>query len=75
MDFSALAKKRMGELGMRPSELARKTGYSVQYIIDLLAGHRRWNETTISRVSKVLGITVSFHYDNQAVPEKREASA
>jgi len=33
-------------------------GYSPQYITDLLAGHRRWNETTMDKACQVLGIKI-----------------
>ncbi|QGP93431.1 hypothetical protein MGLY_28390 [Neomoorella glycerini] len=56
MNFGALAKERMGERGLRPCDLARLTGYSQQYISDLISGRRRWNETAIKNVYGVLGL-------------------
>ncbi len=60
MDFTRVVNQRIAELAVRPSELARATGYSIQYICDLLAGRRRWNETTINKVSRALNIEISF---------------
>lgn len=57
-DFAGEARRRMAALGIKPVKLAKKTGYSVQYITDLLLGRRRWNETTINRVCLVLGLRV-----------------
>ena len=42
------------------AELARKTGYSAQYISDLILGERRWNEDTINKVCAVLDITIKY---------------
>lgn len=58
MNFTDIAKKSMEAQGIKPSELARKMGYSPQYITDLLAGHRRWNETTMDKACQVLGIKI-----------------
>lgn len=70
MDFTETVKKCMADQKVRPSDLAKATGYSVQYIIDLLAGHRRWNETTMSKVSQVLGIKIRFSTDaHTAAPD------
>jgi len=55
MNFNEIVKKSMADRKIRPSDLARATGYSQQYM-----GHRRWNETTIDKVSQVLGIEVIF---------------
>jgi len=63
MDFSKVVKNQMDEANLKKSELARRTGYSYQYISDLLAGNRRWNETTITKVSEVLGIKIKFVTD------------
>lgn len=60
MEFSRTVRLRMAELRMTGSKLAKKTGYSAKHISDLLAGRRRWNETTIDRVCKILGIRVQF---------------
>ena len=60
MNFSAIAKQKLMEKNMKPSTLARQMNYSPQYVLDLLAGHRRWNETTMSRACEALGIRVIF---------------
>lgn len=60
MNFSAIAKQKLVEKNMKPSSLARQMNYSPQYVLDLLAGHRRWNETTMSRACEALGIRVMF---------------
>lgn len=66
MSFNQIVKQRMEELDIRPSELARKSGYSPQYIGDLLSGDRRWNETTMNKISEVLGIKMEFVIDERA---------
>ena len=65
MDFTKAVKEKMKQNNMNNSDLARETGYSPQYICDLLAGHRRWNETTIDKACKALGITIEFVYDGK----------
>lgn len=58
MGFSEVIKKALETNGITPSELARKTGYSAQYIGDVLKGHRRWNETTLTKACDVLGLEI-----------------
>ena len=60
MDISSEIKHRMQELSISASELARRTHYSPQYIGDLLAGERRWNETTLGKVCEVLGFKLKL---------------
>ncbi len=60
LNFTATVKARMKVLEMKPVELARETGYSAQYISELLSGRKRWNETTINKVCAVLGIKALF---------------
>jgi predicted transcriptional regulator len=60
MNFNDEVKKHMQDKGLKPSDLAKATGYSLQYILDLLKGHRRWNETTINKVCVVLGVKIKF---------------
>ena len=50
LNFTATVKARMKVLEMKPVELARETGYSAQYISELLSGRKRWNETTMNKV-------------------------
>ena len=64
--FADRARRRMDEMGLKSSDVAKVTGYSAQYISDLLLGHRRWNETTINRVCQVLGMRVEFVVAEQA---------
>lgn len=64
MNFSDAVKKSMAAQGIRPNELARKMGYSPQYITDLLAGHRRWNETTMGKACQALGMKIEVVKDN-----------
>ncbi len=66
MHFNEAVQARMNELGIRGVDLARKTGYSQQYISDLLTGRKRWNETTMTRICQALGIKVEFRVDDQA---------
>jgi len=72
LNFSKVAQKRMNEMNLTKSELARRTGYSCQHISDLLAGDRRWNETTITKVSEVLGIKIKF-VTNEVKPTGTES--
>ncbi|WZX99597.1 helix-turn-helix transcriptional regulator [Bacillus sp. FSL W7-1360] len=60
MNFTPTVKTAMKNAGLKKSDLARMTGYSYQYIRDLLRGDRRWNEDTIERVSGALGIKVDY---------------
>lgn len=58
MNFSAVVKRILKEKDLTASDLARMIGYTPQYIHDLLAGNRRWNETTINKTCEALGIEV-----------------
>jgi cyanate lyase len=60
MDFTSAVKKSLSAKGLRAIDISRLTGYSPQYINDLLLRRRRWNETTIKKVSKALGIKIFF---------------
>lgn len=60
MEFSQVVIRRIAELGQRPIDLVRSTGYSIQYICDLLSRRRRWNETTIDKISQALGIEIIY---------------
>lgn len=59
-DFSEYVKKVMKDKHIRNADLARSTGYSPQYISDLLSGERRWNEDTINKVCNALGIAIKY---------------
>jgi transcriptional regulator with XRE-family HTH domain len=58
MNFSKVVKKLLKERDLTASDLARMIGYTPQYIHDLLAGNRRWNETTINKTCEALGIEI-----------------
>lgn len=58
MNFSKTVKKILRERDLTASDLARMIGYTPQYIHDLLAGNRRWNETTINKTCEALGIEI-----------------
>lgn len=63
MNFTNAVKKSMADQGIRSGELARRMGYSPQYITDLLAGHRRWNETTMDKACQALGMKIQVVKD------------
>lgn len=65
LNFTANVKARMQVLRMRPTDLARKAGYSAQYISELLSGQKRWNETNMSKVCEVLDIKVCFVFEEE----------
>jgi transcriptional regulator with XRE-family HTH domain len=69
MQFNEAVQARMNQLGMRGVDLARCTGYSQQYISDLLSGRKRWNETTMTKISQALGIKIEFKVDDQAASQ------
>lgn len=78
MDFSQVVQEQMNRLNMRPSALARASGYSIQHICDLLSGNRRWNETTMAAVCSALNIHIHFTVDchgkatpSDAPPQRR----
>lgn len=60
MGFSETVKTELQNQSLSPSELARRTGYTPQYMHNLIDGSRRWNETTIGKVCEALGLKVSF---------------
>jgi predicted transcriptional regulator len=66
VNFSSAVNKVLKEKGLNPSELARMTGYTPQYMYDLLSGHRRWNETTINKVCDALGLKIKIESNNPA---------
>lgn len=69
MGFSKAIKHALVDNDMTPSELARSTGFSVQYIANLLNGNRRWNEESMLKVCGVLGLEIAV------VQKKEEAAA
>ncbi|MFF2014977.1 helix-turn-helix domain-containing protein [Paenibacillus sp. NPDC058177] len=58
MDFTQAVNKWIKENDSNPTEVARLMNYSPQYIINILNGDRRWNETTIKKACEVLGLRV-----------------
>ena len=60
MKFGDELKQYMYEQGVKPSHLARLTGYSAGYISDLFAGERRWNETTMNKACNALGLEIKL---------------
>jgi len=73
LNFTATVKKRMKLLKIKPIELARMTGYSAQYISELLLGRKRWNETTMTRVCSALNMRALF-VDADSVDAGRAAA-
>ncbi|MDB5053257.1 MAG: hypothetical protein JWM44_1307 [Bacilli bacterium] len=60
MNISESIKKVLNERNMTPSDLARMTGYTPQYMHEILSGKKRWNETTIVKTCGVLGLEVTI---------------
>ncbi|MCF2719246.1 helix-turn-helix transcriptional regulator [Paenibacillus sp. UKAQ_18] len=58
MNFSNTITKILNQRGLSPSDLSRMTGYSPQYVIDILKGNRRWNETTLSKACEALELEI-----------------
>ncbi|MGB9804089.1 helix-turn-helix domain-containing protein [Desulfofundulus sp.] len=67
MDFSAVVKEKLVQKQLKITDLARLTGLSYAYLIDLLRGRRRWNEDNMHKVCDVLGIKIEF-IDNTSPP-------
>lgn len=63
MNFSKAVAEAMERLKLKKSDVAKSSGYSHQYISDLLSGERRWNEDAINRVSEALGIKIEITYE------------
>jgi transcriptional regulator with XRE-family HTH domain len=60
VNFSEVVKQAIQARSIKNNELARMTGYSAAYISDLLSGNRRWNEESINKVCKALGVEINF---------------
>jgi len=58
MGFSEMIKKVLEANRLTPSDLARMTGYTPQYIHEILSGKKRWNETTIYKACEALDLEV-----------------
>jgi len=65
MDFANAVRHAMVDKKMNVSDLARKTGYSIMYVHNLLNGKRRWNIETMQKVCNALGLEI------QIVPKSR----
>lgn len=62
MSFSInnIIKHALVDNDMNTSDLARKTGYSVMYMSNLLNGKRRWNEESMQKVCDVLELEIKI---------------
>ncbi len=60
MEFTTIIKDRMKENHVTPNVLAKEIGFTVQYIYKLLAGNKRWNETTMTRACSALNLKADF---------------
>lgn len=60
MAFTEAIQEALSEQKLKPSDLARMTGYSAQYILDVLKGNRRWNETTLEKTCDALGLEIKI---------------
>lgn len=60
MNFSEKIKAKLKQDSLSSAELAKRMGYTPQYVSDLLSGKRRWNEDTMSKACDVLGFELSF---------------
>lgn len=60
MNFSESIRKELKVKDLTPSDLARMTGYTPQYIHEILSGKKRWNETTITRACEALGLEIKL---------------
>jgi len=60
MDFNPIINARMLEEGISITDLAHKSGISIQHISALLKGRRRWNETTLGQVCGALGLEIAL---------------
>lgn len=60
MKFSEEIKTTLKSKDLTPSDLARMTGYTPQYIHDLLGGNRRWNEVTLGKTCDALGLEIKI---------------
>jgi len=69
MNFTESVKAAMEIHGITKKDLARETKYSYQYIYDLLAGERRWNEDSINKVCGALGIKIEITCENEVANE------
>ncbi|KAF6576534.1 helix-turn-helix transcriptional regulator [Paenibacillus polymyxa] len=60
MRLSESIKKAMDARGVTPTDVAKQTGYTPQYLHCLIDGSRRWNETTLSKTCDALGLEIKL---------------
>lgn len=60
MEFSKIVQEKMEEKNLRIADLAKLTGLSWTHCADLVKGNKRWNEDTIEKFCKVLGLKPLF---------------
>ena len=56
MNINEILKEKLAEKNLKVTDLSRLSGISYPYCIDLVKGRRRWNEDTIEKACKALGI-------------------
>ncbi|WP_211746394.1 helix-turn-helix transcriptional regulator [Paenibacillus sp. Marseille-Q4541] len=66
MNFSIMLKVAMLRLGVNKADLSRSTGYSYSYISDLFKGRRRWNEESLDKVCKALGVEIKIAHSDES---------
>lgn len=60
MSLSQTIKKVMMAKGISPTDVAKRTGYTPQYLHSLLDGNRRWNETTLTKACDALELEIKL---------------
>jgi len=60
LNFSEKIKEALSKGPLTSAELAKRMGYTPQYVSDLLLSKRRWNETTMSKACEALGLKLSL---------------
>lgn len=62
--FNVYIKKQLDNTGKSIGELANESGYSYNYINELLNGKKRWNEETMLAVCDALGCKLEVVVDD-----------
>ncbi|OAZ43362.1 helix-turn-helix domain-containing protein [Paenibacillus polymyxa] len=75
MNFSHALAQVMQRMDLKRSDVAKASGYSHQYISDLLSGERRWNEDSINRVCDALGIKIEIKQPDEQPEEEGSIGA
>jgi len=60
MNFRHFVKKILTERKLKIVDLSRLSGISYPYCAELIKGRKRWNEDTINKTCKALGIEIEF---------------